>query len=257
MRGVWLAAVLAVTLGVPLAAFGGSNRVDVALVLAVDVSGSVDDHRFNLQREGIAAALENEELAAAVAMGVNRTIEVSVIEWAEEQQVVVPWTVLRGREDLTALASRIRGAGRSWVHTMTDPGGGIAAAENLFAAEPIPADRRVIDVSGDGRQNTGGLGAAEARDAAVSHAVTVNGLPITCGDEPELDDWYRTNVIGGPGAFLVVANGYEAFAEAFRQKLRLEVAGLAPGSKMAAGSIRRLRPDQTSLSWIDIVTASP
>ena len=129
---------------------------------------------------------------------------------------------------------------------MTDPGGGIAAADNLFAAEPVPADRRVIDVSGDGRQNTGELGTAEARDAAVSHAVTVNGLPITCGDEPELDDWYRTNVIGGPGAFLVVANGYAAFAEAFRQKLTLEVAGLAPGPEMAVGSTWWLRPDRAT-----------
>jgi len=84
--------------------------------------------------------------------------------------------------------------------------------------------------------------------AAVSHAVTVNGLPITCGDEPELelDDWYRTNVIGGPGAFLVVANGYAAFAEAFRQKLTLEVAGLAPGPEMAAGSTWWLRPDRAT-----------
>jgi hypothetical protein len=100
----------------------------------------------------------------------------------------------------------------------------------------------VIDVSGDGQQNTGGRGTAQARDTAVSHAVTVNGLPITGGSEPGLDDWYSTNVIGGLGAFLVVANGYEAFAEAFRQKLTLEVVGLAPGSKMAAGSIHRSRP---------------
>jgi len=246
MRGLYLGVALAVAWGMPLAAFGGSDRADVALVLAVDVSGSVDDNRFKLQREGIAAALESEELAAAVSMGVNRTIEVAVIEWAEEQRVVVPWTVLRGQGDLTALPSRVRGASRSWVHTMTDPGGGIAAAENLFAAAPVPADRRVIDVSGDGRQNTGELGTAEARDAAVSHAVTVNGLPITCGDEPELDDWYRTNVIGGPGAFLVVANGYEAFAEAFRQKLTLEVAGSAAGSKIAVGSTRWLQPGRAA-----------
>jgi len=246
MRGPWLAVALAVTAATPLAAFGGSDRADLALVLALDASGSVDDTRFKLQREGIAAALESEELAVAVSMGVNRTIEVAVIEWAEEQRVVVPWTVLHGRADLTALASRVRGASRSWVHTMTNPGGCITAAENLFGAEPVPADRRVIDVSGDGRQNTGELGTAEARDAAVSHAVTVNGLPITCGDEPELDDWYRTNVIGGPGAFLMVANGYEAFAEAFRQKLALEVAGLAPGSEMAAGSTRWLRPDRAT-----------
>jgi hypothetical protein len=244
MRAPRLAAALVVTLGVPLAAFGGSDRADVALVLAVDVSGSVDDNRFKLQREGIAAALESEELAATVSMGDRRTIEIAVIEWAEEQRVVVPWIVVRGRGDLMALAGRLRGAGRSWVHTMTDPGGGIAAADNLFAQEPVPADRRVIDVSGDGRQNTGELATAEARDMAVSHAVTVNGLPITCGDEPELDDWYRANVIGGPGAFLVVANGYQAFADAFRRKLVLEIAGLAPGPAILAAPIAWLRPDR-------------
>src|SRR5262245_51854568 len=104
MRGLWLAVALVVAGGVPLAAFGASDRADVALVLAVDVSGSVDDNRFKLQREGIAAALESEELATAVSAGVNRTIEVAVIEWAEEQRLIVPWTVLRERGDLTALA---------------------------------------------------------------------------------------------------------------------------------------------------------
>ena len=112
---------------------------------------------------------------------------------------------------------------------MTDPGGGIAAAERLLAIKPLVADRQVIDVSGDGRQNTGELSAADARDAAASRRITLNGLPITSGDDPDVDGWYRANVIGGPGAFLVVANGYDAFAEAFRQKLTLEVAGLAPG----------------------------
>jgi hypothetical protein len=202
-----LAAALAVALGVPLGVSAGSDRADVALVLAIDVSGSVDDNRFRLQREGIAAALESDELAAVIAMGANQTIEVAVIEWAEEQHVVVPWTVLRRPDELTALANRVRAANRSWVHTKTDPGVGIAAADNLLAAETLAADRQVIDVSGDGRQNTGELDTAEARDAAVSHGVTVNGLPITCGDERELDDWYRANVIGGPGSFLIVANG--------------------------------------------------
>jgi Protein of unknown function (DUF1194) len=235
MRSRWFAAPLAVALGMPLAASAGS---DVALVLAVDASGSVDDNRFRLQREGIAAALDSDELAAVIAMGANQTIEVAVIEWAEEQHVVVPWTVLRRQDELTALASRVRAANRSWVHTKTDPGGGIAAADHLLSAEPLAPDRHVIDVSGDGRQNTGELPTTEARDVAVSHAVTVNGLPITSGNEPELDDWYRINVIGGPGSFPIVANGYEAFAAAFRQKLMLEIAGLPPTPKLAQASRR-------------------
>jgi hypothetical protein len=236
MRGPWFAAVLAVASGVPLGASAGSNRADVALVLAIDVSGSVDDDRFKLQREGIAAALEGDDFSAAIAGGVNQTIEIAVIEWAEEQRVVLPWTVIHGHDELTALAGRLRRAGRSWVHTMTDPGGVIAAAERLLAAQPLVAGRQVIDVSGDGRQNTGELSTADARDAAASHGITLNGLPITSGDDPDVDGWYRANVIGGPGAFLVVANGYDAFAEAFRQKLTLEVAGRAPGQKLANAS---------------------
>ena len=234
------AAIFAVALlGLQLPAFADTARSDLALVLAVDVSGSVDDDRFKLQREGIAAALESDDFSAALAGGVNQTIEIAVIEWAEEQRVVLPWTVIHGHGELTALAGRLRRAGRSWVHTLTDPGGGIAAAERLLAIKPLVADRQVIDVSGDGRQNTGDLSTADARDAAVAHGITLNGLPITSGDDSDVDGWYRSNVIGGPGAFLVVANGYDAFAEAFRQKLTLEVAWLTPGRRPAIALIRR------------------
>ena len=239
MRGPWFAAVLAAAAGVPLAASGASDRADVALVLTIDVSGSINDDRFKLQREGIAAALESDDFSAAIAGGVNQTIEIAVIEWAEEQRVVLPWTVIHEHGELAAMAERLRRAGRSWVHTKTDPAGGIAAAEHLLASQPLVAERQVIDVSGDGRQNTGELSAADARDAAASHGITLNGLPITSGDDPDVDGWYRANVIGGPGAFLVVANGYDAFAEAFRQKLRLEVVGRATDRNPAIASIRR------------------
>jgi hypothetical protein len=126
---------------------------------------------------------------------------------------------------------------------MTDPGGGIAAAERLFADRPFVALRQVIDVSGDGRQNTGEVATADARDAAVSQGFTVNGLPIASRDEPGIVDWYRTNVVGGPGAFLVAADSYDAFAEAFQQKLRLEITGLAPGRKLAHAS-SNVQPDR-------------
>jgi hypothetical protein len=189
-------------------------QADVALVLAVDVSGSVDDTRFRLQRGATAAALLSDEFAAALSGGVNRTIEVAVVEWAEEQRVVVPWTIIRGRDEIAAVVSRLRRAERSWLHMRTDPAGGIAAADQLFASEPLPPARRVIDVSGDGRQNSGEVETAASRDAAVAHGATLNGLPIIAGDDPHVDDWYRNNVIGGPGAFVIVANGYDAFADA-------------------------------------------
>jgi len=236
MSRPWLAAALAVALGMPLSVSAGSDRADVALVLAIDVSGSIDDNRFKLQREGIAAALESEEVVAAVSSGDNQAIEIAVVEWAEEQRVLVPWIVLRGRDDLKALATRLRGAGRSWVHTMTDPGGGISAAEQLFAAEPFVGLRRVIDVSGDGRQNSGEVATADARDSAVSDGITVNGLPIASEREPGIEDWYQDNVIGGPGAFLVAADSYDAFAAAFQRKLTLEIAGLMPGRRLVRAS---------------------
>jgi hypothetical protein len=244
MKDLWFAAALAVALGVPLGASAGSDRADVALVLAIDVSGSVDDNRFKLQREGIAAALESEEVSAALLSGINQTIEIAVIEWAEEQRLLVPWTVLRGRDDLSTLATRLRGASRSWVHTKTDPGGGINAAADLFAEQPRVGLRQMIDVSGDGRQNTGEVPTADARDAAVSHGLTVNGLPIASGEDRWIADWYRANVVGGPGAFLVVADSYDAFAAAFRQKLTLEISGLAPGRKLAHTGRTAQRPDQ-------------
>jgi hypothetical protein len=233
MKGPWFAVALTVTLGMPLGASAGSDRADVALVLAIDVSGSVDGNHFKLQREGIAAALESEEVTAALVNGLNQTAEIAVVEWAEEQHLLVPWTVLHGRDDLEALANRLRSASRSWLHTKTDPGGGIAAAEHLFAEQPLVGLRQVIDVSGDGPQNTGEVPTVDARDAAVSHGLTVNGLPIASSEERGIDDWYRANVVGGPGAFLIAANSYDAFATAFRQKLTLEITGLAPGRKLA------------------------
>jgi hypothetical protein len=245
MSDAWFAATLAVALAMPFDASAGSGGADVALVLAIDVSGSVDNNRFALQREGIAAALESEEVAAAVSSGVNQAIEIAVVEWAEEQRVLVPWIVLRGRDDLKALATRLRGAGRSWVHTMTDPSGGIFAAEQLFGAEPLVGLRRVIDVSGDGRQNSGEVATADARDSA--HGITVNGLPIASGEEPRIAEWYRANVVGGPGAFLVAADSYDAFAAAFRRKLTLEIAGLMPGWR----PVQALNPQRSGPNVFD------
>jgi hypothetical protein len=221
-----------------LALLGGARcaaaQADLALVLAVDVSGSVSDERFKLQREGIANALDSDVLAAAISGGVHQAVEIAVVEWAEEQAVVLPWTVARCREDLAEIAEQLRRAPRSWVHTMTNPAGGIAAADALFASVPLAADRKVIDVSGDGRQNTGEASTAAMRDAAIAHSITINGLPITSGSEPDVDGWYRGNVIGGEGAFLIVADGFEAFATAFQQKIAREVAGGVLPRQLAA-----------------------
>ena len=233
MRRLTLAAALAA-----VALLGGMRpaaaQADVALVLAVDVSASVTDARFALQREGIARALDSDALAEALAAGPHQTIEIAVVEWAEKQTVVLPWTVVRRRSDLTDIALKLRRAPRVWVDTRTDPGGGIAAADALFASAPLQPDRKVIDVSGDGQQNAGEATTAAMRDAAVGHHVTINGLPITSGDEPHVDQWYRDNVIGGDDAFLVVADGFAAFASAFEQKLTREVAGAEVPRRLAS-----------------------
>jgi uncharacterized protein DUF1194 len=217
-------------------------QADVALVLAVDVSGSISDERFNLQRDGIARALDSDALASAIAGGAHQAVEIAVVEWAEEQELVVPWTVVRSRQDLADIARRLRRSPRAWVHTKTDPGGGIATADALFASAPQPPDRKVIDVSGDGQQNTGEFSAVAMRDAAIAHGVTINGLPITSGDEPHVDDWYRANVVGGDGAFLVVAEGFDAFAAAFEQKLTREIVSRAAPQQLALARSDSARP---------------
>jgi hypothetical protein len=231
MRTFCAAIVLVAILVAPAGAV--EAQADVALVLAVDVSGSVNEARFTLQREGIVAALDSAAFAAIVAGGSRGTIEIAVVEWAEEQAVILPWTVVRGREDLAAVARRLREADRAWVHTKTDPGGGIAGAAALFGGAPLLADRKVIDVSGDGQQNAGEVPTSVARDIAIAQEIAINGLAITSGEEPHVDEWYRANVVGGVGSFVVVADGFEAFAEAFQRKVMLEVAGPRPTTALA------------------------
>jgi len=216
-----------------LAARPASAQADLALVMAVDVSSSVDDGRFSLQREGIASGLESQEILNAIAGGPHRTIELAIVEWSERQYVVVDWTVIHGRADLEAVLQALRTNPRPQVGFKTNVAGGMIEAIAMFDSAPLAADRRVIDVSGDGQQNEGNLTAEEARDAAVARDITINGLPITSGDEPEVDRWYGAHVIGGDGAFLIVANGHEAFSAAMRKKLTLEVAGATRRRQLA------------------------
>jgi hypothetical protein len=219
--------------GMLLATHPAAAQAYLALVLAVDVSSSVDETRFTLQRGGIAAGLLSSSVLDAVVGGPYQTIELAVVEWSEGQTVLVDWTIIRNRADLDAVAQALRSKARPGVGWKTDVGGAIAQAVALFDSAPLAADRKVIDVSGDGQQNHGKIPAERARDAAVSKAITINGLPITSGDEPEVDRWYREHVIGGAGAFVVVANGHDNFADAMRMKLALEIVGLSPTVSLA------------------------
>jgi uncharacterized protein DUF1194 len=241
MRARALAA-LAIVASFLLAAHGASAQADVALVMAVDVSSSVNDERFALQRDGIAQALLSPPVLEAIAGGPQQTIELAIIEWSEEQSVLLDWTMIRSPADLDQVVQTLHTKFRPKVGWKTDIGGGIAKAVALLDRAPLAASRRVIDVSGDGRQNCGHISADQARGAAIAQDITINGLPITSGDEPDVDRWYEQHVVGGAGAFMIVANGHERFADAMRKKLALEIAGLTPTLRFAGARVVKPTP---------------
>lgn len=203
--------------------------VDLALVLAVDVSGSVTAERWALQRRGYAQAFESPDVAGAIASGRHGAIAVTVVEWssADMQRQMTRWTVIDGPEAAAAFAREVETLPRVFAGS-TSISGAIDFAVRTLDQFEGRADRRVIDVSGDGANNSGDL-ADRARDRAVARGVTINGLPILA-EEQGIEPYYREHVIGGPDAFLVVAADYAAFAEAVLAKLVREIAGVPVGS---------------------------
>lgn len=225
-RGIaaWLC-VLALAGGMPARA---QTQVDLQLVLAVDVSGSVSHSRFDLQKQGYAAAFRNPRVINAVRSGMTRAIAVTMTQWTgpELQVHVVPWTLIKDEASAHAFAAAIEAAPRQLFSGGTSISGAIDHAMRLFTATPYRGLRRVIDVSGDGANNRG-RPAFLARDDAVGAGVTINGLPILAL-EPDLDRHYWNSVVGGPGAFMVGAESYEKFGEAVLKKLVTEIAAKAP-----------------------------
>jgi hypothetical protein len=198
----------------------------LALVLAVDVSASVTADSYLLQRNGIARAFENPRLVSAIST-VPGGIEVLVLEWSDPDRiaVTVDWTRVAGGESAAVFVASIRATKRS-SGGLTAIGPALLAAAIAFDHMPEPAPRRIIDVSGDGMANFG-LPPAEARDRILAAGITINGLAILTG-EPWLEAYYRSNVIGGPGAFVVAARDFRSFADAILRKLVQEIAGAAP-----------------------------
>lgn len=209
--------------------------VDLELVLAVDVSGSVDDIEANQQRQGYIEAFRDPLVHRAIEQGAHRRIAVTYIEWAGAgwQQVVVPWTLLDGPEACARMADMLAeapiGRGR-W----TSISGAIDFAARLFDDNGFDGDRKVIDISGDGTNNNG-RPVEDARWEALEKGIVINGLPIL-NDRPQpfgmptprqlaLDDYYERWVIGGPGSFMVVANDFDDFRRAVLAKLVREIAG--------------------------------
>lgn len=218
-----------------------AETVDIQLVLAVDRSISVDGTELALQRRGLAAAFRDPGVIEAIRAN-GRGVAVSVVLWggAGEQETVVGWARLTSAETATRFADAIDTAlqrAAPW-RGKTALGDALRFALHSLADSPYAGALQKIDVSGDGRANEG-IKPEPVRDAAVLAGVTVNGLAIV-NDDPYLDAYYRAHVVGGPGAFVMVADDYQDFVEAIRRKLLREltpapVAGLSSYPQMAFG----------------------
>ena len=204
------------------------TAADLQLVLAVDVSGSVNPQRFELQKMGYVAAFQNRRVLNTILAGRNQGIAVTMTQWSGPflQSQVVPWTLLKDENSVKAFAGAIESAPRMMYGGGTSISGAIDHSVTLFPQAPVKAERRVIDVSGDGSNNRG-RSVTQARDEAVDAGIVINGLPILAF-EPYLDQYFKDNVIGGPGAFMIAAKSFETFAEAILMKLIIEIAALPP-----------------------------
>jgi hypothetical protein len=211
----------------PRLAVQAGTTVDVALVLAIDVSGSVSESRMMLQRQGYSDALCHPGFLEAVRSGPTGRVALTFVQWSEarRQEQSVAWRVIQDAAGARQFAQAITDADRP-MPGWTSISAAIDYSVRLIGGSGITAERKVIDVSGDGSNNDG-RDVTAARDDAVAAGITVNGLPIV-EVEPGLDDYYRRNVIGGPGAFVVVARDIDAFADAVLRKLLVEVAYTSP-----------------------------
>lgn len=211
-----------------------AEEVDLELVLAIDVSGSVDPDEARLQRQGYIDAFADPRILRAIAAGPKGRIAVSYFEWSDGvyQRLVVDWTIISDAQSAAAFAARLDKASIS-IATRTSISGALLYAKALFGRSPYASARRVVDVSGDGPNNDGDF-VDDARDRLIAEKITVNGLPIINDrpnrmgfpSMPDLDLYYQDCVIGGRGAFMVVARDFSSFAAAIKQKLFLEIAGL-------------------------------
>lgn len=234
MRSLTLACFAAFVLhAAPALAMGGATEVDVELVLAVDISYSMDEEEQRLQRGGYIAALQSGEFLDALKSGPYGRIAVAYLEWANynDQRVVIPFTLIDGPDAAKGFAEKLAEAPYRRARR-TSISGAIEASVRLFQGNGFDGTRRVIDVSGDGANNDG-RPVTQARDAALVEGFVINGLPLVLNrpnygfaDIANLDEYYQDCVIGGPGSFMIPIRDRKQFVEATRTKLVLEVASL-------------------------------
>lgn len=238
------AALLGLALTLSSQAVRAAEPVDLLLVLAADVSRSVTEPKFKLQREGAAAAITHPEVVRAITSGPNRRIAICFLEWATagQQTVVIDWTVIGDNDGARSFGGKLVELPRSFAGS-TSISNAIDFSVVQIERAPFKADRRVIDISGDGNNNSG-RSVTDARDDALAKGITINGLviltPLSESFRPEhthppggLEKYFQDNVIGGFGAFTVVAESHESFGRALTKKLIAEIAGL-PYPQLAA-----------------------
>lgn len=202
--------------------------VDTALVIAVDVSNSVDERRYRLQMNGIAEALEDPAVIATILNGAQGAIVVSLVAWSDRPQVALDWMKISSREEAQAVAAKVRRLPRI-TGEFTCMADMLRYLNNkVLPTVPAQALRKVVDVSGDGSDNCNSqVSTSEIRDEIVSYGTTINGLPILEGSEAmTLEQWYEDNVQGGSGSFVLAAASFEDFGRAIRQKFIVEISGL-------------------------------
>jgi len=222
-----------------------AEEVDLLLVLSSDVSRSIDTPKFKLQREGYAAAIVNPRVVQAIRSGVLGKIGVSFAEWSGvgAQKIIIDWTIIHDEASAKDFSAHVIEAPRAFADR-TSISGGIDFAVAQLARSPYQAARRTIDISGDGNNNSG-RDAGVARDEALAKGMTINGLVILT-EQPQsfggehtnppggLENYYRNNVVGGPGAFVIVAENFNSFGQAILNKLIAEIAATHTRSKRSS-----------------------
>ncbi len=242
-----LALAFAATFALAAGAASADQPVDLELVLAIDVSGSIDADEAKLQRDGYMQAFLDPLVVRAIQAGERGAITVAYVEWASynQRRTVVDWMVIKDEASSRAFVAELA-RNPPIIGMSTSISGAIEYGLNLFGKGGYKGARRVIDISGDGPNNSGGM-VTFARDRAIASGVTINGLPVL-NDRPnrmnfptlpDLDLYYEGCVIGGPGAFVVVAQDFVNFAHAIRQKLILEIAGRVPDRRTRFAAPRR------------------
>jgi Protein of unknown function (DUF1194) len=228
--------------GTDALARAGGTEVDVELVLAVDISYSMDIEEQKLQREGYIKALTSPEVLKAIRGGLTGKIAVTYFEWAGHniQRIVVPWQVIDGPETADAFVAKLAAAPISrWYRTSVS--GAILFGQEMFENNGFDAPRLVLDISGDGPNNSG-IQVTDARDRAIKSGIVINGLPIMVNngrrsafDMDDLDDYYTDCVIGGPGSFMIAIKERDQFVEATRTKILREIAGISNDQMLPDG----------------------